>query len=171
MRRSTVYVDARLELAHRRLLSAGQVEVDFWLAEELLHLVAGALRRVANRQTPAADPPMPADCRLVERARAAIHDDHPAARVLCPLAELLSASPYRLSRAFPKELGVSVTRYRNRVRVGRALKQLQRDTAPLADIANSLGFADQADFSRVVREHVGHTPAALRRALQTAEVA
>lgn len=126
---------------------------------------------MADGRTPAADLPTPAGRRLVERARAAIHDDHPAARGLFPLADLLGASPYRLSRAFPKELGVSVTRYRNRVRVGRALEQLQRDSSPVADIAASLGFADQAHFSRVVREHVGHTPAALRRALQTAELA
>jgi AraC-like DNA-binding protein len=163
---STVYVDARLELAHRRLLAAGEVDVDFVLAEELLRLVAGALHRVTEGRAPAADPPVPADKRLVERARAAIHDEHPAARGLFPLAELLGASPYRLSRAFPRELGVSLTRYRNRVRVGRALEQLQCDRSPLADIAASLGFADQAHFTRVVREHLGHTPAALRRVLQ-----
>jgi AraC-like DNA-binding protein len=126
-----------------------------------------ALRRIADRRTPLSDPPVPADAPLVERARAAIHDDHPAARGLFSLAELLDTSPYRLSRAFPTQLGVTLTRYRNRVRVGRALEQLQRDTSSLADIAASLGFADQAHFSRVVREHVGHTPRALRAALRT----
>ncbi|MGH7733936.1 MAG: helix-turn-helix transcriptional regulator [Gemmatimonadales bacterium] len=104
----------------------------------------------------------------MEQARAAIHDDHPAARGLFSLAELLAASPYRLSRAFPRELGVPLTRYRNRVRVGRALDRLQRDESTLADLAASLDFADQAHLSRVVREHVGQTPGALRRALKTA---
>ncbi|WP_375489524.1 helix-turn-helix domain-containing protein [uncultured Mycobacterium sp.] len=164
---STVYVDARTELAHRRLLSAAQSDIDYLLAEQLLDLVAGALHRAARRRTPVADRPVPADQLLVERARAAIHDDHPAARGLFPLAELLGTSPYRLSRAFPRELGVSLTTYRNRVRVSRALDQLHRDTATLADIAASLGFADQAHFTRVVREHVGCTPAVLRRELCT----
>jgi AraC-like DNA-binding protein len=163
--RSTVYIDARTELAHRRLLRGGHADIDYQLAERLLGLVAAALRRAAQCRIPVLDRPVPADQRLVERARAAIHDDHPAARGLFPLAELLGTSPYRLSRAFPRELGVSLTSYRNRVRMGRALELLQRDTAKLTDIAASLGFADQAHFTRVAREHVGHTPAALRRDL------
>jgi AraC-like DNA-binding protein len=60
---------------------------------------------------------------------------------------------------------VSLTKYRNRVRVRHALDRLERDEATLADIAATLGFADQAHFSRTVREHVGYSPTALRRAL------
>ncbi|ORV19159.1 helix-turn-helix transcriptional regulator [Mycobacterium celatum] len=164
-RRSTIYVDARMELAHRRVLASRRSDVDYQLAEELLALTAAALRQTTDRATPLTDSPAPADARLVERARAAIHDDHPAARGLFPLAKLLGASPYRLSRAFPQQLGVSLTRYRNRVRVGRALELVQRDAASLADIAASLGFADQAHFTHVVRQHVGHTPGELRAAL------
>jgi AraC-like DNA-binding protein len=162
---ATVYVDARLELAHRRVLAAGR-DIDYQLAEQVLMLAADALRRSTNRRTPLSDPRTPADARLVQKARAAINDDHPAASGLFPLAELLGVSPYRLSRAFPRELGVSLTRYRNRVRVGRALEELQHDTAPLAEIAAALGFADQAHFTRVVRQHLSHTPAALRRTLR-----
>ncbi|MGH3969150.1 MAG: helix-turn-helix domain-containing protein [Mycobacterium sp.] len=168
VRHSTVYVDARLELAHRRLLAASRSDVDYQFAEELLALSAVAVRRATDQRTPLTDRPVPADARLVEQARAAIHDDHPSARGLFPLAELLAASPYRLSRAFPKQLGVSLTRYRNRVRVGRALDRLQRDESTLADLAASLGFADQAHLSRVMRAHVGHTPGALRRAFKPA---
>ncbi|WP_343598983.1 AraC family transcriptional regulator [Mycobacterium sp.] len=146
-------------------LAAPRVDVDYQLAEQVLTLAAAVLRRTADRRTPLSDPPVSADARLVERARAAIHEDHPAARDLFPLAELLCASPYRLSRAFPRQLGVSLTRCRNRVRVGRALVLTQRDASSLADIAASLGFADQAHFSRVVREHLGQRPSALRQIL------
>ena len=143
MRVSAVYVDARTELAHRRLLAAGQSDIDYRLAEELLRLLSAALRAAAQR-TPMHDACGPFDRRLVERARAAIHDGHPAAGGLFGLAALVGASPYRLSRAFPRELGVSMTKYRNRVRVGRALDQLDRDDSSLADVAASLDFADQA---------------------------
>lgn len=166
LRRSIFYVDARLELAHRRLLAAA--DIDCQLAEDLVALTAMALRAVTDRRTPLTDRPAPADARLVHRARAAIHDDHPAARGLFPLAELLDASPYRLSRAFPKELGVPLTGYRNRVRVGRALDRLERGESSLASVAAELGFADQAHFTRVVRHHLGHTPAALRSELRCA---
>jgi AraC-like DNA-binding protein len=159
---STVYVDARTELAHRRLLAAGRADVDYRLAEELVRLLAAALR---NTATPLHDAGGPFDRRLVERARTAIHDRRPAADGLFGLAELVGASPYRLSRAFPRVLGVSVTKYRNRVRVGWALDELARDEAGIADVAASLGFADQAHLTRTVRDHIGQTPAALRRAL------
>jgi AraC-like DNA-binding protein len=164
IRGSTVYVDARTELAHRRLLAAGRSDVDYRLAEEMMRLLAIALRDAARR-TPMHDQGGPFDRLLVERARAAIHDGHPAAGGLFGLAELVGGSPYRLSRAFPRELGVSVTKYRNRVRVGCALDQLGRGQSSLADVAVSLGFADQAHLTRTVRDHVGQTPAALRRAL------
>lgn len=81
------------------------------------------------------------------------------------LAELLAVSPYQLSRAFTRELGVSLTHYRNRVRVGRALDRLEDGEASLAGLAADLGFADQAHLTRTIRDHVGHTPTALRRLL------
>jgi deazaflavin-dependent oxidoreductase (nitroreductase family) len=102
--------------------------------------------RVGRRRTTDSDErrSTPVDRSLVPRAPAAIHDGHPAAGGLFGLAELIGASPYRLGRAFPRDLGVWVTRYRNRVRVGRALDRRHRDDASLAEIAACLGFADQA---------------------------
>ena len=67
-------------------------------------------------------------------------EDHPDAGGLLALARLLAVSPYRLSRAFPAELGVSLTRYRNRIRVGRALDRLADGAQSLADLAADLGF-------------------------------
>jgi transcriptional regulator GlxA family with amidase domain len=50
------------------------------------------------------------------------------------------------------------------VPIGRVLDRLQREDTWLAKIAASFGFADQAHLSRMVRDHVGQTPAELRRA-------
>jgi AraC-like DNA-binding protein len=166
LRRAAVYVDARLELAHRRLLAAAGHDPDYELAEDLARLMASVLRAAADRSIPADVTSAPADRRLVGRARAAIHDADPAAAGLFPLAALLGASPYRVSRAFTNELGVSVTRYRNRVRVGRALERLEGGESTLADIAATLGFADQAHFSRTLRQHTGCTPSEVRRELR-----
>jgi AraC-like DNA-binding protein len=162
LRRSTVYVDARLDLAHRRMVAAGRGgDVDFEVAEELLWLVGGAIAQAA---------PVPVDGRcderaLVDRARVAIVEDHPDAGGLVALARLLAVSPYRLSRAFSTELGVSLTRYRNRIRVGRALDRLADGAQNLADLAADLHFADQAHLCRTLRQHLGHTPTAVRRLL------
>jgi AraC-like DNA-binding protein len=151
-----VYVDARMDLAHRRLLTAARgQDVDYAVTEELLGLLSCAT-------TPAVAGP---DRALVAAARDAIVTDHPAAQGLLPLAAELGVSPYRLSRAFPRHVGVSLTRYRNRVRVGRALDRLEQGERDLAGLAADLGFADQAHLCRTVREHLGHTPTALRAML------
>ena len=176
--RTTVPVDARLELAHRRLVAAAASgDADHALAEELLALVAAAVRRTMAGATPAgatemaAGPPGGAaaakvrDAGLAAAAREAVAADHPASRGLFPLAEMLGVSPYRLSRAFSREAGMSLTRYRNRVRVSRALERLAAGERDLGLLAADLGFCDQAHLTRTVRAQAGHTPAALRRLL------
>ncbi len=161
-----VYVDARLELAHRRLLATCRDDPDYQLAEGLLRLVAAALRSAARRPTPVGSPARLSDRRMGDRAREAIRQADPAAGGLFPLAAALEVSPYQLSRSFSRELGVSVTRYRNRVRIATALDLLRGDDCPLAEVAATLGFADQAHLSRSMRQHTGRTPAALRRELR-----
>ncbi|WP_133884287.1 helix-turn-helix domain-containing protein [Glycomyces sp. NRRL B-16210] len=161
--RSGVYVDARLDLAHRRMLASGP-DVDFAMTERLLALLAGAMRQAVTGPLPS-DADASADRRLVATACEAIGAAHPDSRALMPLAALLDVSPYRLSRAFTRRLGVSLTHYRNRVRVGRALDLIESGATNLAQVAAELGFADQAHLGRTVKRHYGHTPTVLRRLL------
>jgi AraC-like DNA-binding protein len=164
--RSTVYVDPRLDLTHRRFLAAASAgDIDYALAEQLMDLLSRAIRQVVTGPTPVGAGPAKTDHALVAAARRAIGDGHPAADGLLPLAGLLDVSPYRLSRAFTRELGVSVTRYRNRIRLGRALDRLENGETALAGLAAELGFADQAHLCRTMKEHLGHTPTAVRRLL------
>ncbi|MFI7004969.1 helix-turn-helix domain-containing protein [Streptomyces sp. NPDC050145] len=163
----TVYVDPALDLAHRRLLAAaGSGDIDYATVEELLALLATAVARTVSGPTPSAgDSTASRDRALVAAAREAISDEHPSSATLFSLAELLGASPYRLSRAFPRELGVSVTHYRHRVRIGRALDRLEAGETSLSTLAADLGYADQAHLTRTFRRHLGDTPTALRRLL------
>jgi AraC-like DNA-binding protein len=166
LRRSAVYVDARLDLAHRRFLRAARSGgADDALCEELMGLVGEVVGQVVNGPTPVDAKPNRTDGALVAAARRAIGDGHPAADGLRPLAQLLGVSPYRLSRAFTHGLGVSVTRYRNRVRVGRALQRLEDGETSLASLAADLGFADQAHLTRTMTAYLGRPPAAVRRLL------
>ena len=152
--RPVLYVDARVDLAHRRMLATAPTDPEYGLVEALLELLAAS-----------PVPSRPADRTLVARAREALTADDPAAADLVSLAAALRVSPYRLSRAFTRELGVSVTRYRNRLRVGRALDRLAAGDRNLSRLAADLGFADQAHLCRTVRAHLGHTPTTLRRLL------
>ncbi|GAA3466112.1 helix-turn-helix domain-containing protein [Nonomuraea roseola] len=172
--RPTVYVDARVELAHRALLTAARSgDQQFALAERLLSLLSAVLGQSSSDHSDGSATTgskarlvtVARAERLVTAAREAIAAGHPAAEGLVPLAELLGASPYQLSRAFSREMGVSLTHYRNRVRVGRALDRLEDGETSLAALAVELGFADQAHLTRTVRRHLGHTPTALRRLL------
>ncbi|MGI8334426.1 helix-turn-helix domain-containing protein [Actinomadura scrupuli] len=160
---STFYVDARTELTHRRMLAAARAGDG--LQQTLLELFDDVLGQIHTRPTPADVAAHDTDRAIVSAAREAIHAGHPAAHALFPLAALLAVSPFRLSRAFSRQMGVSVTRYRNRVRVSRALQRLEQGDTSLALLAVDLGFADQAHLSRTVRQHLGHTPTALRRLL------
>ncbi|MFE3455611.1 helix-turn-helix domain-containing protein [Nonomuraea sp. NPDC059194] len=171
--RPTVYVDAKVELAHRAFLRAAKGgDAGFALAESLMGLLGSVLRQAfhtadGDAAAQVMAPPRSSQVRgrLVSAAREAIISDHPAAEGLLSLAQLLDVSPYQLSRAFTREMGVSLTHYRNRVRVGRALERLEAGAASLAELAVELGFADQAHLTRTVRGHLGHTPTALRRLL------
>ncbi|WP_089009859.1 helix-turn-helix transcriptional regulator [Micromonospora viridifaciens] len=153
---AVVHVDAEVDLAHRLLLLRTS-DPDHAAAERLVRLVGAATGPAvggAGRNR-----------RLVERARAALHDGHPDAVGLLPLARALGVSPYRLSREFQALVGVPLTRYRNRLRVERVLDRLEEGVASLSELAAELGFADQAHLTRTVRAHLGHTPGQLRRLL------
>ncbi|KUO22059.1 AraC family transcriptional regulator [Streptomyces dysideae] len=161
-----VYVDARLDLTHRRLLATARTgDVDYALAEELLSLLATAVGQVVSGPTPLSAQAPGNEAALVAAARQAITEGHPASDGLLPLAEVLGVSPYRLSRSFSRETGLSVTRYRNRVRIGRALDRLEEGESSLGALAADLGFADQAHMTRTMRQYLGRTPTALRRLL------
>jgi AraC-like DNA-binding protein len=176
-----LYVDARVDLAHRRLLRAARTgDVEHAVVERLVALLADVVRAAggvpvaevapAAGGAPVADAGRAAgrdsrDLALVARAREAIRADDPAAGGLLPLAALLGVSPFRLSRAFSRHLGVPVTRYRNRIRVERALDRLEAGADDLAALAADLGFADQAHLCRTMRQHLGEPPSAVRRLL------
>jgi AraC-like DNA-binding protein len=145
-----VRVDARLELAHRRLLrGAGE--------EGLLDLLTLAVRSAAGDRAPA-----PGRSELAERAREAIVAGAPGSGDLVGLARLLGTSPSHLSRTFRHHVGMTVSRYRNRVRVSRALAAIEDGATDLAGLAVALGFSDQAHLSRVMRAESGSTPGAVR---------
>ncbi|MFF3606812.1 helix-turn-helix domain-containing protein [Streptomyces sp. NPDC002463] len=164
--RQSVYVDARLDLAHRRVLvSARTGDVDHAVTEELLGLLSATVGQAVDGALPTGVRPGRDEGPLVAAARRAIGEAHPASEGLLPLAELLGVSPYRLSRAFTQVLGVSLTRYRNRVRVGRALDRLDAGEESLATLAADLGFSDQSHLTRTMRHYLGHTPTSLRRLL------
>ncbi|GAA1675708.1 helix-turn-helix transcriptional regulator [Nonomuraea maheshkhaliensis] len=153
-----IHVDARLELAHRMLLRAGP-DPDVAAVEAVLDLLRLSLRG----RLPATPAPGRED--LANRAKETILADEPAGAGLVALARLLRTSPSHLSRTFRHHAGMPLSRYRNRVRVSRALTALEQGETDLAALAVRLGFNDQAHLTRVMRGELGHTPGRVRTLL------
>ena len=116
-------------------------------------------QRAASRATTAA-----ARRTLVDAARELLAAD-PGTLGLRQVAQRLGCSPYHLSRVFRRQAGMTLTRYRNRIRVHIALDAIEAGNTNLADLAAELGFADHAHLTRTVRGECGHTPQALRQLL------
>jgi AraC-like DNA-binding protein len=74
-------------------------------------------------------------------------------------------APGSVSRGFRKVYGVSAVRFRWEARARHAWRQIVGASTPLAEIAVTCGFADQAHMCRAVRAVTGAPPAFWRRAL------
>ncbi len=158
-----VPVDARVETAHLMLLRATTTgDPHYAVTEPLLDLIGGAVPAAERIQISVG-----ASTRLVQTAREAVLADDPHAadpgRSRPPFGRLaISPQP-----GFTAHTGTGLTRYRNRIRISRALHRLHEGEDDLARLAIELGFADQAHLNRTITTHVGQPPAALRRTLQS----
>lgn len=98
----------------------------------------------------------------VERVREAIRSDIAATWTLRQLARVAGYSPHHLSRMFASTTGMTVSEYRDRVRLGRAM-HLLRDGMRAADVANEVGYFDHGHLTRRTTDVLGQQPSSLRR--------
>jgi AraC-like DNA-binding protein len=82
------------------------------------------------------------------------------------LAKSVQLSEGRLGRLFKTQMGVALSRYRNRIRLESARQRLGEPQANVLQIALESGFGSYAQFYRVFREETGLSPAAARRELR-----
>ncbi len=140
-----VRVPPAADLAHRRLLAAPAVPTD--RADLAAELIAALLPGASASPT---RPVAPA----VDEVRFLLHGD--ASRDLATLAATVGWSPWHLSRTFHRATGVTLSRYRRRLRVRAALDEITSVARPrLAEIAVRAGFADQAHMTRAIRAETG----------------
>ncbi|MFD7642398.1 helix-turn-helix transcriptional regulator [Kitasatospora sp. NPDC059795] len=158
-------VDARQDLAHRRLVAACRAGAEpFEVAERANRLVAGltcAVREPARAATAVAHR------RLAHRACAALIDGPPNLG-LEELGRQLGCSPFHLSRVFRAVTGRTLTGYRNQLRVRAVVEELGGGR-PLRELAATHGFADQAHLTRVFRQYAGELPKVVRATLRRAD--
>lgn len=112
----------------------------------------------------------PADHRLrptpaVDRARELLAHRFAEPLGLVELARLVGYSPHHLSRTFAAATGLTLSRYRRRLRVRAALARLEQGADDLARLAADLGFADHSHLTAACKAEAGQAPSRLRALL------
>jgi AraC-like DNA-binding protein len=83
---------------------------------------------------------------------------------VCEVAREVAMSRPHFFELFRKALGITPNAYRNVLRMERAYRSLFETSVPVKRIANELGFAAHADFTRFFRINHGVPPEAYRGA-------
>ena len=92
---------------------------------------------------------------------------HPEADLsLKRAAQLVSLHPQYLSNLFKKEVGVNYSDFICTTRVLAAKRILRTSSQSVQQIAETLGFSDQAYFCRKFKQLTGQTPVQWRRRIQ-----
>jgi AraC-like DNA-binding protein len=158
-----VPMDAASEFAIRRAASLARgADIDGELAEQVAGTVAALVAR--GRPGGSAGGSQRRGSAARERLAGQVRElllAEPDLGVI-ELARRVSCSPHYLSRVFSQVTGSSISAYRNRVRVSRALERISQGERSLAGLAHELGFADHAHLTRTIRAVTGHTPTACR---------
>ncbi len=100
---------------------------------------------------------------LLARCLAALHGAPARAWTLEELAKLSGASRSVLAGQFSHCLGQPPMLYLRHLRMQLACRLLAEDDAKICAVANSVGFASEAAFSRAFKKCVGHSPDHWRR--------
>ena len=100
--------------------------------------------------------------RRVERARGHLHDNPGRTVKLEELARVASLSPFHLARSFQAVHGLPPAAYHRTHRLNLAADILARAKRSPAQVAEDVGFSDQASFSRAFTRHHGLTPGVVR---------
>ena len=79
------------------------------------------------------------------------------------LANEVGLSPAHFARAFKETMGIAPHRYLLTLRLERARRMLDAEDATLSNVAQQVGFADQAHFTRHFKREYGVTPGIVLR--------
>jgi AraC family transcriptional regulator len=80
------------------------------------------------------------------------------------VAAEVAVHPSHLAKCFRRYIGQSPGEFARNARLERAHQALQHSSKPIKLIAEEVGFADQAHFTRAFKRAFGYAPSAVRRA-------
>lgn len=100
---------------------------------------------------------------VVHAARAHLLEHFHATTSLDVIARAAHSSVFHLCRAFRREVGTSIHRYRLQLRLRHALELTAEADSDLTAVALRLGFSSHSHFTAVFRNAYGTTPSEFRR--------
>jgi AraC-like DNA-binding protein len=103
------------------------------------------------------------DADRVDRVLAAMHDHPDGSLSMLALAQIAGVGERRLRQLFHAAVGSPPARHYAALRAELAAQLLHEHRRPVAEVAETLGFADRFALGRAVRIHLGTTPGRLRR--------
>jgi len=159
---------SRVHLIHHLLFAAVREGAEGLQVEELaLRLIRAVLAGAAEHRGAAPPPSSRADtldahADLVEQTKLELARRLSDRPTLSDVAASVHASPYHLSRVFSRCVGVSMTRYFDRLRLRCALERLADDRLPITAVALGAGYYDHSHFTNAFRREFGLTPSRCR---------
>jgi AraC-like DNA-binding protein len=159
--------------ALRRLLDTGgadPLEVEELCMRLLRRVVAGLERSDVVRKRPRRVGTRTAHRQATDRARMFLASRSGESVHLKAVSRAAGCSPYHLARIFHREVGLTMHRYLNRLRLRTGLEPLADGSAGLTEIALSLGFSSHAHFTTAFQREFGLPPSAFRRELRTSSL-
>ena len=155
-----VVASSDLYFRQRQLFESLSMNVDPLRVEEaVLGVLDGVLRQIYGRA--GSEEPNRAIRDRVEAARLAIASHVSHNLTVRELARRAEYSPFALCRAFRAVLGMTLTDYRQSLRLRLALERL-RGNEDLSTIALDLGYSSHSHFTMAFRREYGLTPSAYR---------
>lgn len=97
--------------------------------------------------------------RMLAQITAYIEDNLDRRISLAELAAIADVSRFHFARLFRSSTGFSPIAYVERSRLRRAQDLLKLGQLPIAELALTVGFSDQSEFTRRFHRHFGTTPA------------
>ena len=79
------------------------------------------------------------------------------------ISDKLSLSSSYISSQFKKEVGITVIRYINQLRIDEAIKLLKHSSMSIQDIASSVGIMDYNYFTKLFKSEIGISPSLYRK--------
>lgn len=152
-------------LVIKRLLEPGDIdpleveEIALHLFDTVFHYQEGKPR---SRPTPQDNVSARSRYEIVEKVRDFLGQSIGEPISLAEIASFARISPYHLCRLFKSETGVSLHRYRTRLRLRAVLDQIVDGADDLASLAMTFGFSSHSHLSAAFRSEYGASPSDIR---------